>query len=148
MEGLGGMFLSIIAGVASYMAAQLLWYAPFAFGPEYLRTRGITEDETSEIASKPGYEGEVFASVIVPAFLMSMALVTLKTVTDQFIGTNRGFLFFSLLLGSAVSVPKYIFAYSAGRRLEQRSFIQEGAFLLSFLATVFAIIGSRPHIIF
>jgi|GEM_PF-5026770 len=135
--------LPIIAGAVSYAAAQFLWYGPFAFGSSALRSDGISEDVAVEAAlSDANRQSRVYFGIIIPAILISTALVALRVIADRWLGTAAGFLLLSFLLWFGVSMPKYLAALVSGRGLERRLLIQDGALLFGLLGSAFAIIGS------
>lgn len=136
------LLVSIIAGAISYASAQFLWYAPFAFGPEYLRSKNKDEDSAVDVVTEPGARFQFFLGIMIPALLMGVALVALKTVTDRIVGTAIGFLVFTAVLGLVLCLPKYVKAIFFKRRPERLVVIQDGALFFGLLGAAFAIIGS------
>lgn len=139
------LIFSVLAGAVSYASVQFLWYAPFAFGPTYLRGTGGSEDEAVEAVVKSGFKAPFIFGIIIPALLTSAALVALKIITDRMLLANGGFLLFALALGLSVSLPKYLIAFFSGRRPERLVLIQDGVLLFGLLGAAFAIVGSTSQ---
>lgn len=142
----GSIFFPLVSGAVAYAMVQFLWYAPFAFGTYHLRQQGMTvEGAAEEVMTHPERRTRLWFGVLIPAFLTSFALMALREVTDQMLGTQKGFLTLVFLLGLAVCLPKYLVALFRQSKPQTLVLIQDGALLVSLLATAFAIILSTTH---
>lgn len=137
------IFLAILAGAISYACAQILWYAPFAFGPHRLALTRETEDRVVDsVMYDSGRGARILMGIVLPAVLSSFALVTLKVLTDRMFLSPVSFLLAVFVLGIAVALPKYVGGLLARRKPGQLMLIQDGALIFGLLSAAFAIIGS------
>lgn len=123
------MFGSLILGAGLYVLTQLFWYSPFVVGQLWMRWRGKIEEESLREAAWENQKKHALGQVVVPAFLMSMAihalyLVLIRLSASAYILGVVGMILFSVL-------PKYVRSESRVTSVFRMHILHDGALIVS-----------------
>jgi len=139
------MIFSIILGALLYGLVQFTWYSPYLLGPVWLRLTKTTEEKVQRALSRSFFSWDSIGQVVVPAFLMSMALHALGLVLARFsVGT------FYLVTGGIfvlTTFPKYLQYWKADRGQYQLFWIYDGVFFVS-LALLALFVNWAQHTLY
>ncbi len=77
------MLFSILIGACLYILIQFVWYSPWGFGRVWLASEQSSPDEAIHELKKPGFIPESIQGILIPSFLMSIALHALYAVLGK-----------------------------------------------------------------
>ena len=138
------MLGSLVLGAGLYILTQLFWYSPFVAGQLWLRWGGRTEEESLREAAWENQKKHALGQVVMPAFLMSMAihalyLVLIRLSTSAYILGVVGMILLSTL-------PKYVRSESRVTNVLRMHVLHDGALIVSLTLLGLFVLLSRSGV--
>ena len=123
------MFVSLCVGVLIYIAAQYVWYSPWAFGPLWTRLEKESPESRAYALALPASFGPFIRGVVLPAVLLSITLHVFRLWVGEV--SSQTYLIGVGLLWFLTVVWKYFRSGVAAQR--RKLYVADGALLWSLL---------------